>query len=246
MTWLDFSPENWALATSGTSTDVPGAAVTGEVVKGYKGSLIRTAYPPSAINTVKGQGAVVTGSIAATTLTVTAVASGVLQVGQVLSGSGVTVGTTITALGTGTGGTGTYTVSATQTVSSTAITATGPTYAAGTDFSLSPAGIYVLDTSTIIDANNLLLDYTYAAHSRVEAGVQTSQVLELLFEGLNDAESGSPVIIDVWRLSVPAAEQAALIGSTASEFKFSAEALKDSTKGVGLSAFWRAQIVTPT
>lgn len=67
--------------------------------------------------------AVVTGSISGTTLTVTAVASGTLSIGVVLSGTGVTSGTTITALGTGTGGTGTYTVSASQTVSSRTITA---------------------------------------------------------------------------------------------------------------------------
>ena len=68
-------------------------------------------------------GAVVTGSIAGTTLTVSAVASGILSIGDVLTGTGVTAGTTITALGTGTGGTGTYTVSASQTVASTQITA---------------------------------------------------------------------------------------------------------------------------
>lgn len=70
-----------------------------------------------------GREAVVTGSIAGTTLTVTAVSSGALRVGLALSGTGVTAGTTITALGTGTGGAGTYTVSASQTVSSTSITA---------------------------------------------------------------------------------------------------------------------------
>lgn len=69
--------------------------------------------------------AVVTGSISGTTLTVSAVASGTLAVGQTIVGTGITAGTTITALGTGTGGTGTYTVSASQTVSSTSIKATG-------------------------------------------------------------------------------------------------------------------------
>ena len=64
----------------------------------------------------------VTGSIATTTLTVTAVGSGTLAVGTYISGTGVTAGTYITALGTGTGGTGTYTVSASQTVASTTIT----------------------------------------------------------------------------------------------------------------------------
>lgn len=67
--------------------------------------------------------AVVTGAISTTTLTVSAVTSGTLAVGQPITGTGVTAGTVITALGTGTGGTGTYTVSASQTVSSTAITA---------------------------------------------------------------------------------------------------------------------------
>jgi hypothetical protein len=68
-------------------------------------------------------GAVFTGAIAGggTSLNVTAVSSGVIQVGMLLTGTGVTAGTTITALGTGTGGTGTYTVSAAQTVASTTI-----------------------------------------------------------------------------------------------------------------------------
>ncbi len=64
---------------------------------------------------------------AAGLLTVSGVTSGTLAVGDVLSGTGgggVTSGTTITALGTGTGGTGTYIVDPTQTVAvGTVITA---------------------------------------------------------------------------------------------------------------------------
>jgi hypothetical protein len=59
-------------------------------------------------------------------LNVTVVASGTLGVGDVLSGSGgggVTSGTQITALGTGTGGTGTYFVTPSQTVTSTTLSA---------------------------------------------------------------------------------------------------------------------------
>jgi hypothetical protein len=66
-------------------------------------------------------GAQVTGSISTTTLTVTAVASGTLFVGQTIQGTGVTALTIITALGTGSGGVGTYTVSTSQTVSSTTL-----------------------------------------------------------------------------------------------------------------------------
>jgi hypothetical protein len=62
--------------------------------------------------------AVFSGSIAGNTLTVTSVTSGALAVGQTLfdTTDAIIVGTTITALGTGTGGTGTYTVSNSQTV----------------------------------------------------------------------------------------------------------------------------------
>lgn len=63
----------------------------------------------------------VTGSISGTTLTVTAVASGTLYIGQTIQGTGVTALTIITALGTGSGGTGTYTVSTSQTASSTTL-----------------------------------------------------------------------------------------------------------------------------
>ncbi|CAB4123429.1 hypothetical protein UFOVP43_10 [uncultured Caudovirales phage] len=63
-------------------------------------------------------GCIFTGSITTTVLTVTAVTSGTLYVGQTIQGSGVAAKTIITALVTGTGGTGTYTVSASQTVAS--------------------------------------------------------------------------------------------------------------------------------
>jgi len=68
-----------------------------------------------------GPTAVVTGSISGTTLTVTAVASGTVAVGQVVSCKGAPTGITITALGSGSGGTGTYTISSSQTASSETI-----------------------------------------------------------------------------------------------------------------------------
>jgi hypothetical protein len=67
--------------------------------------------------------AVFTGSITTTTLTVSAMTSGTIYPSMQLSGAGVTAGTRIVVQLTGTpGGAGTYTVSASQTVSSTTIT----------------------------------------------------------------------------------------------------------------------------
>jgi len=85
-----------------------------------------------------------TGSISGTTLTVSAVVSGTLAVGQLITGTGVSASppgssaTYITALGTGTGGVGTYTVGVSQTVSSTSMNAlTGTGWGAASDTEVS-------------------------------------------------------------------------------------------------------------
>lgn len=73
-----------------------------------------------------GQGGTIggsaTGSISGTTLTITAVATGDIALGQYLSGSGVTAGTQIVDFLTGAGGIGTYQVNTSQTASSTTLT----------------------------------------------------------------------------------------------------------------------------
>jgi hypothetical protein len=70
-------------------------------------------------------GAIFTGSISGDTLTVTAISSGAIAVGQTLSGTGIDPATTITAFKTGAGGNvnevGTYTISIPQTAASTTI-----------------------------------------------------------------------------------------------------------------------------
>ena len=63
-------------------------------------------------------GAKFTAAIAGTTMTVSAVASGTIYLGQTIQGTGITAGTIVSAFGTGSGGTGTYTVSASQTIAS--------------------------------------------------------------------------------------------------------------------------------
>lgn len=75
------------------------------------------------------QGAEVTATTvnASPTLTVTAVVSGALAVGDVIAGTNIPAGTTIQAFGTGTGGVGTYTMSANATGAATGtdVTAAG-------------------------------------------------------------------------------------------------------------------------
>jgi len=94
----------------------------------YKTEIIFPIVPGQTQYTIGpgGQvGANITGSITGNVLTVTAISSGAIAVGQTLAGSGITAGTTITQMLTGAGGNineiGTYLLSNSQTISSTAI-----------------------------------------------------------------------------------------------------------------------------
>ena len=116
--------------TNATSSVTGGGTVTAafQIQAGLDSTLYGNGWGAGPWGGITGSAAF-TGSISGTTLTVSAVSSGILAVGQLIVGLGVSASppgsnaTYITALGTGTGGVGTYTVSVSQTVSSTALTA---------------------------------------------------------------------------------------------------------------------------
>jgi hypothetical protein len=94
----------------------------------YKTEIIFPVTPGQTQYTIGpgGQiGAVFTGSIVGTTLTITSIQSGAIALGQTLAGTGISNGTTIVGFGTGAGGNineaGTYTVNISQSVASTTI-----------------------------------------------------------------------------------------------------------------------------
>lgn len=112
----------------GSGTVVPGATISGTgITTGTKivSQLSGTAGGIGTYEVDIGNQLAASTTVSGTygTMTVTAVSSGTLGIGAVVSGSGVTTGTRITALGTGTGTTGTYVVDGTQTAASTTITA---------------------------------------------------------------------------------------------------------------------------
>lgn len=115
------------------------------------------------------------------------------------------------------------------------------TYVAGTDYNMSPAGLMIPSGSTIVDAADLKVSYTRAAHDRIEAAMTTATVLEVVVEGLNEVDTGAPVITDMWRVSFPPASELALLGDKLGELKFTTELLADGNKGSGVSAFFRVQ-----
>ena len=150
--------------------------------------IINTAYPLNFDTTDLSNGvtvattaAVVTGSIALFVLTVTAVTSGTLSIGQVISGTGVTVGTRIVAFVSGSGGAGTYTVDKSQTVLSTTISATKQSR-----LTVSADGVYNFQFSCQLDKSSGSAKSVYI-WPRIDDVDVTNSATEVTLAGSNAA-----------------------------------------------------------
>lgn len=124
-----------------------------------------------------------TGVIATTTLTASNVV-GTIQLGTVLTGTGVTAGTTVTAQLSGpTGGAGTYTVSVSGAVSSTTMTANGTYTTASADAGHSLSLSYSYTTA---------LGFTAAYNNRVQ---QVKFGVALRLYDLQQVRNGAGAIV---------------------------------------------------
>lgn len=166
MTFLSFSPENFALAVAGAATTVATGAVAAENIVGYADTTVPLLYPPSAVASV--------GSLVA-----------------------------------------------------------------GTDYEMSPSGIYFPPGSAVVDGTTYAVAYTRSTHSRIEAAMNAGSEFEIFFEGLNEADSNKAVLFHAHRVLIPAADVVSFIGDDFGQQEYKAECLKDPTKGAGVSAFYR-------
>lgn len=117
------------------------------------------------------------------------------------------------------------------------------TYVANVDYEVKAGGILILDAGAITEAQSLRVDYTFATYSKVEALTSGAKTLELFFEGLNEANDGKPVLIDVYRLQLSPAKALALLGDDFAELEMEGEVLKDASKtGAGISQYFRARL----
>lgn len=116
-----------------------------------------------------------------------------------------------------------------------------PTYVVNVDYEVRAGGIYIIPAGAIADAASLKVDYTYAAYDKVEAMTSSAITLELHFEGLNEANSGKPVIVDVYRAQLSPTKALSLLGDKFADLAVEAEVLADTSKtGVGISQYFRA------
>jgi len=112
-------------------------------------------------------------------------------------------------------------------------------------YEVRPEGIFIPEGSVgIAEDDDLLISYTHPEMVSVEALTSAAPELELSFGGLNEADSGKPVVVDIWRVSSGIAKTLALVQSDFGKLSIEGEVLKDPTKvGVGISPYYRTQMV---
>ena len=113
--------------------------------------------------------------------------------------------------------------------------------AAAGNFDLLPEGIWIrADAVGLADLDAITYSYSFADQVVIEALTAKTPELVLRFAGLNEADSGRPVVMDMWRVSQGIAKQLTLIKKGFGALDIEGEVLQDPTKtGEGISRYMR-------
>ncbi|MBF9263606.1 hypothetical protein [Paracidovorax cattleyae] len=112
------------------------------------------------------------------------------------------------------------------------------------NYLVKPEGIYVLDGATgIAPADKLWVSYSYGAYAAIEALTTKTPELQLLFGGLNEADSGKPTVVDIWRASQGITKTLTLINKGFGALDVEGTVLQDPTRvGTGISKYYRTRL----
>lgn len=122
----------------------------------------------------------------------------------------------------------------------------GTVIPAAGNYEVRAAGVYVLpEAADLADGDAVSLSYEYGSYAVIEALTTKAKELELLFEGLNEADDGKPCIVEIWRASQGVASAIGLVADKGfASLPVTGAVLKDDTKtGVGVSKYYRVRKV---
>ncbi|MGQ7814579.1 phage tail tube protein [Metapseudomonas furukawaii] len=115
----------------------------------------------------------------------------------------------------------------------------GAALVAGTDYNLNAAGFpeFTEEGAVTAAGMDVEIDYSYAKHVTIQALVKSGKRYRMVFIGLNEARSGKPVVIEVFRVNHSPASLG-FIGDEFQGMEFTAKCEKDPTKtGTGVSQY---------
>lgn len=100
----------------------------------------------------------------------------------------------------------------------------------GTDFIRRRSGIEFTATTAIANGTTVDVSYTALADSLIQGLVESAQNVRLVFDGLNEADSGKPVVIEAFKVQFSPTKGLDLIGDAFGTIQLSGTVLKDETK----------------
>lgn len=236
----DINAINLGRAVYGAASNVASAAVVGESLTVYPNALSPFAAIPRA-------------SVAPVITTPSAGATARANTTPYALGAAIKPATPngyyyrVTTAGTSGGTIPTYPTVIGQTVTDGAVvytTAGKEAVAAGVDYDVTGSGIFVYSTSTG-GGEVWTVGYTKEVTEVVQALTNSSKEYRLYFDGLNEARSGKPFVVDAFRVKIGAAQNIDLIGDDYAGLELTGKVLKDASKtGAGISQYFKAQMVT--
>lgn len=114
----------------------------------------------------------------------------------------------------------------------------GTTYVEDTDYTVTSAGIIPLSTGSITASEDLLISYTPAASTKVEALTQAGSEFEIVIQGLNE-ETNKPFRFIGYKWKPSPTSGLSLISDDYSSFPVEGEMILDTTKsGAGISQYF--------
>lgn len=240
MTVHDLSAANLARAVFGDVNAITAGSVPDENVgEAYAGGLSPTAYP---INTASSVTVEHAQNAAAARVNSTAyvlddyylpaVPNGYVykcSVAGTTAASPPTFGTTVG--GTTVDGTATF-----RNVGKALLVVTD-------DYEVSAGGITLTSSPDLYDGEELVVSYTKLASHAIESLLNSAQEYEFFFDGLNEARSGKPTLVHLYRVKLGATDGLDLIGEDYYAGTQAGEVLKDTTKnGTTVSQYFKATI----
>lgn len=118
------------------------------------------------------------------------------------------------------------------------------TYIEGTDYTIGNSGIIPIAGGTLTDGQAVELTYTNRDAFDVETITAAGLEYKMVMDGLNEADSGKPVLITSHRVKINPAQALQLITEDFGTLPMTFDILKDSSiVGAGVSQFVKIQMV---
>lgn len=117
------------------------------------------------------------------------------------------------------------------------------TYDAGDDYEVTGGGLKIVNGGAINTATVIKVDYSHKAYIKVEALTTTGKPWEIFFDGLNEADDGNEMLIDLWKVNLGAASELGIITDDLGNVTLEGKLLSDNSKGANESKFFRTQQV---